>query len=118
MELKPIKTEQEYEAMLDWVDKQFDAKVEPNTEQGNAVEIALLLIKSYEDLHYPVPYPDAIEAVKIKMNEKGLINQDLVSWIGSKSYVSALINKKKPMTLRIAKLFHQKLGIPAEILLS
>jgi HTH-type transcriptional regulator / antitoxin HigA len=118
MTLKPIKTEQEYEAMLDWVDEQFDKKIEPNTAEGNTLEIALLLIKAYEDEHYTVPMPDPIEALKIKMNEKGLKNKDLIDWVGSKGYVSALLNKKKPLTLRLAKVFHQQLGIPAEVLLS
>jgi HTH-type transcriptional regulator/antitoxin HigA len=78
----------------------------------------LLLIKQYEDEHYPIPSPDPLEVVKLKMEERGLINKDLVNWIGSKSYVSALLNGKKPLTLRIAKIFHQKLGIPAEVLLA
>lgn len=118
MTLKPIKTEQEYEALLDWVDEQFDRNPEPNTEEGNMLEIALLLIKAYEDEHYAIPMPDPIEALKLKMNEKGLKNKDLIDWVGSKGYVSALLNRKKPLTLRLAKIFHQQLGIPAEVLLS
>jgi len=78
----------------------------------------LLLIKQYEDEHYPVPLPDPIEIVKQKMAENGLMNKDLVNWIGSKGYVSALLSGKKPLTLRIAKVLHKKLGIPAEVLLA
>jgi HTH-type transcriptional regulator / antitoxin HigA len=68
-------------------------------------------------VHYKIPVPDAIKAVKQKMEEKGLQNKDLVQWIGSKGYVSALLNKKKPMTLKLAKIIHQKLGIPAGVIL-
>lgn len=118
MTLKPIKTEEEYEKMLEWVDEQLDLGIEPATQDGDTLEIALLLIKAYEDEHYAVPLPDAIEVLKIKMEEKGLKNKDLVDWVGSKSYVSALLNRKKPLTLRLAKIFHQKLGIPAEVLLT
>ena len=118
MILKPIKTEEEYEALLDWVDDQLDKNPEPNSEEGNMLEIALLLIKAYEDEHYAIPMLDPIEALKLKMNEKGLKNKDLIDWVGSKSYVSALLNRKKPLTLRLAKIFHQQLGIPSEILLS
>lgn len=118
MIIKPIKTEEEYEAMLVWVDEQFDLAVPYNSSEGEQLQIALLLIKAYEDVQFPIPFPDAIEAVKLKMDENGIKSKDLAAWIGSKSYVSALLNRKKPLTLKIAKLFHQKLGIPAEVLLN
>jgi HTH-type transcriptional regulator / antitoxin HigA len=77
-----------------------------------------LLIKQYEDIHYPVPLPDAIEAIKLKMQELGLKNKDLVGKVGSKGYVSALLNKRKPLTLDLANLVHKELSIPADVLLS
>lgn len=118
MELKIIKTKKEYETFLDWVDEMFDKKVKANTPNGEKLQVALLLIKQYEDKHYPIPTPDPIEAIKIKMIEKGLKNKDLVGKIGSKGYVSALLNKRKPLTLDLVKLFHKELGIPTDILLS
>ncbi len=118
MELKLIKTKKQYDAYLDWVDAMFDKKVKPNTPDGNKVEVALLLIKQYEDVNYPIPMPNPIDAIRIKMDERGLKNKDLVGIFGSKGYVSALLNKRKPLTLELAKLFHKELNIPAEILLS
>jgi HTH-type transcriptional regulator/antitoxin HigA len=118
MELKIIKTKKQYEQYLDWVDAQFDNKVKINTPQGEKLQVALLLIKQYEDANYPIPLPDPIDAIKVKMIELGLKNKDLVSKFGSKGYVSYLLNKKKPITLELAKLFHKELNIPAEILLS
>ncbi|MEO5910116.1 MAG: transcriptional regulator [Pelobium sp.] len=118
MDLKIIKTDKEYEALLNWADEQFDLKVAKETGVGEKLQVALLLIKQYEDINHPIPYPDPIEIVKIKMQEKGLMNKDLVDWIGSKGYVSALLSGRKPLTLRIAKVLHQKLGIPADILLA
>lgn len=118
MKLKPIKTKKEYEAFLDWVDELFDKKTKSNTPEGEQLHIALLLIKQYEDEYYPVPVPDPIEAIKLKMEEKGLKNKDLVGLIGSKGYISSLLTGKKPLTLEIARIFHQKLGVPAEVLLS
>jgi HTH-type transcriptional regulator / antitoxin HigA len=78
----------------------------------------LLLIKQYEDEHFPIQTPDPIEVIKLKMLEKGLKNKDLVGKIGSKGYVSALLNKRKPLTLEIARIFHNELGVSADILLS
>ena len=118
MELKIIKSKKQYEQYLDWVDVQFDHKVKSTTPQGEKLEVALLLIKQYEDTNYPIPLPDPIDAIKVKMNELGLKNKDLVGKMGSKGYVSSLLNKKKPLTLELAKLFHQELNIPAEVLLS
>jgi HTH-type transcriptional regulator/antitoxin HigA len=118
MELKIIKTKKQYQQYLVWVDKAFDKKVRPNTPEGEKVQVALLLIKQYEDAHYPIPVPDPIAAIKLKMEERGLKNKDLVGIVGSKGYVSALLNKRKPLTLELARLFHKKFQIPAEVLLS
>ncbi len=118
MELKIIKNEKEYEQYLKWVDVQFDNKIKSNTPEGEKLQVALLLIKQYEDTKYPIPMPDPIDAIKVKMDELGLKNKDLVGKVGSKGYVSSLLNKKKPLTLELAKLFHQELNIPAEVLLS
>lgn len=96
----------------------FDKKTPSNSPEGEALQVALLLIKQYEDAHFPIPYPDPIAAIKAKMEEKGLKNKDLVGIIGTKGYISALLNKKKPLNLELAKIFHRELGIPAEVLLS
>ncbi|SEM86118.1 HTH-type transcriptional regulator / antitoxin HigA [bacterium A37T11] len=118
MEFKIIKTEDAYEAMLEWIDRQFDAAPAPDSPEGEQLQLALLLVKSYEDEHYAIPMPDPMAAIKLKMEEQGLQNKDLTPWIGSKGYVSALLSGKKPMTLKIARILHQKLGIPAEVLLA
>lgn len=118
MTLKVIKTKKEYQTYLNWVDEQFDRKPEPASLEGEKLQVALLLIKQYEDIHFPIPYPDPIDAIRAKMAERGLKNKDLVGKIGSKGYVSALLNKKKPLSLELAKIFHRELGIPAEVLLS
>lgn len=118
MELKIIKTKKQYQEYLDWVDRQFDNQIKPDSQQGEKVQVALLLIKQYEDINYPVPLPDPIEAIKLKMQDLGLKNKDWVGKVGSKGYVSALLNRRKPLTLELARLFHRELNIPANVLLS
>jgi len=118
MELKIIKTKKEYQTYLNWVDEMFDKKVKPNSADGEKVQVALLLIKQYEDIHFPIPIPDPIDAIKAKMLDLGLKNKDLVGKVGTKGYVSALLNKRKPLTLELAKLFHTELSIPSNVLLS
>jgi HTH-type transcriptional regulator/antitoxin HigA len=118
MKLKIIRTNREYQQYLGWVDEMFDQKVKPGTPEGELLEIALLLIKQYEDLHYPVPKPDPVEAIKSKMMDLGMKNKHLEGRIGSKGYVSSILNKRKPLTLELARFFHAELGIPADVLLS
>ena len=118
MELKVIKSENQYQEYLNWVDAMFDKQVRPDTREGEKVQVALLLIKQYEDANYPVPMPDPIEAIKSKMKDAGLRNKDLVGKFGSKGYISSILSGRKPLTLELAKLFHRELNIPAEVLLS
>ena len=118
MKLKLLRTKIDYDACLEWVDEMFDKKVKSNTADGEMLQVALLLIKQYEDKNYHVPVPDPIDAIKLKMDERGIKNKDLVGKVGSKGYVSAILNKRKPLTLELAKLFHRELGISADVLLS
>ncbi len=118
MNLKIITSLKEYQQYLDWADEMFDKKASPETPEGNKLQIVLLLIKQYEDQHYPIPMPDPIDAIKNKMQDLGIKNKYFVGKAGSKGYVSAILNKRKPLTLELARLFHNELGIPAEILLS
>ena len=118
MKLRPIKTEQQYDEVLTWLDEHFDRQTPPDSPAGEQVQVALLLVKAYEDAHYPVPAPDPIAAIQLKMAERGLKPKDLVGQIGSKSYVSAILNRRKPLTLAMARFFHQQLHIPASVLLA
>jgi len=118
MKLKIIGSEKEYQQYLEWADEMFDKKVTPETPEGEKLQIVLLLIKQFEDQYYPVPKPDPIDAIKSKMVDLGLKDKYLVGKVGSKGYVSAILNKRKPLTLQLARLFHQEFGIPADILLS
>lgn len=111
-------SKKEYNQYLEWVDEMFDKKVLPDSSDGEKLQVVLLLIKQYEDQHYPVPKPDPIDAIKSKMVDLGLKNKYFVGKVGSKGYVSSILNKRKPLTLELARLFHNELGIPADILLS
>ena len=118
MRLRPVKSEQQYDELLSWLDGQFDRQLAPDSPEGEEVQVALLLIKAYEDEHYPISAPDPIAAIQLKMAEQGLKPKDLVGYIGSKSYVSAILNRRKPLTLAMARFFHHQLHIPASVLLA
>lgn len=111
-----LKTDEEYEAALERVDEIFDAA--PGTPEGDEAELLVLLIKDYEDRHHPIPMPDPIEALKLTMQDRGLKSKDLVGVIGSKGYVSQLLNRKKPLTVEVMRILHRQFGVPAEALLT
>jgi len=114
MDIKPIKTEKDYDAALKEIEKLFDA--EPGTEEGDRLEILSTLVEAYEDEHYDIPAPDPIEAIKYFMESRGLTRADLESYIGSRARVSEVLNRKRPLTLSMIQKLHIGLGIPAETL--
>ncbi|MFN5326574.1 MAG: type II toxin-antitoxin system HigA family antitoxin [Bacteroidota bacterium] len=117
MNIKVIKNKRQYKEYLQKVDDLLNRKVRKNTPQGDQLELLLLLIRHYENEHFRIEYPDTIDIIKLKMLEKGVRNKDLVGKIGSKGYISSILNKRKPLTLEIARIFKKELGISAELLL-
>jgi HTH-type transcriptional regulator/antitoxin HigA len=116
--IKIIKTETEYEKALELAEYFFSNPPEKGTEEGDQLELLLLVIKEYEDKHYQVPTTDVVELLKLTMEEKGLKVRDLEFIIGKKSYVSQILSRKKPVTLEIIKNLHTAFNFPAKILLS
>ena len=112
---KIIKTDNDYQSILNSIEKLMDAS--PDTPEGDELELLVTLVELYEEKNYPIEIPDPIEAVKFRMEQQGLKQQDLVPYIGSKSKVSEILNRKRPLTLSMMRALHKGLGIPAEVLL-
>lgn len=116
MEIKPIKTEKDYDKALERLELIFDAT--PNSKEGDEAEILSLLIDSYENKQYPIGPPDPIEAIKIRMEEMNLKQKDLVGIIGGKSRVSEILNKKKRLTVEMIRELERILNISASVLVN
>lgn len=114
MELKPIKSEMDYNKALERMEVIFDAA--PNTEEGDEAEILSLLIDNYENQYYPIEAPDPIEAIKIRMEEMNLKQKDLIGIMGGKSRVSEILNKKKKLTVEMIRDLERVLHISASVL--
>ena len=111
---KLIETEAEYEALLEQIYERFEA--DPDTPEGQELEVMSLIVKEYEDRKYPILPPDPIEAIKIRMEELGMKDQQsLVPFIGPKSRVSEVLNRKRPLSLKMIYRLHQGLQIPLEV---
>jgi HTH-type transcriptional regulator/antitoxin HigA len=116
MDIKPIRTEKDYEAALAEIDQVWGA--EPGTPEGDRFEVLFTLVEAYEDQHYPILPPDPVEAIKYYIESRGLDRQDLEPYIGGSGRVSEVLNRKRPLTLRMIRKLHAGLGIPAEVLIN
>ena len=115
MNIKPIKTENDYKLALKKLEELFDAPV--GTAESDKADILGLLIDDYENKHYPIDAPDPIEAIKIRMEEMQLKQVDLIPEIGGKSRVSEILNRKRRLTVDMIRKLAEKLNLSAEILI-
>jgi len=114
-ELRPIKTELDYQNTLKDIEKLFD--VEANSAQQDRLDILTTLVEVYEQKYYPIERPDLIEAIFYYLEARGLSTQDLAVSIGSQEEVIAILNRQKALTLDTIRRLNRNLGIPAEILI-
>jgi HTH-type transcriptional regulator/antitoxin HigA len=115
MNIKPIKTDADYRAALKEVETLMMA--EPNTLDGEKLDVLVTLIEAYERKHFPLDLPDPVEAIKFEMEQKGLTVKDLEPMIGKSNRVYEVLNRKRSLTLKMIWKLHQELGIPAESLI-
>lgn len=117
MNIRPIRNEQDYKAALKEVSLLFENPPEPNTPEGEQFEVMLTLIESYESKHFPVEFPDPVEAIKFRIEQSGLTVRDLTAAIGHPNRVYEVLNRKRNLTLPMIRRLHSLFGIPAECLI-
>jgi HTH-type transcriptional regulator/antitoxin HigA len=115
MHIRRIKTEADYQALLEEIERLFDAALD--TPEGDRLEVLTTLVEAYEEKHYVAPLPDLIGAIKYYMESRGLSRIDLEPYIGSCARVSEILNRKRPLTIEMVRRLHAGLGIPAEVLI-
>lgn len=115
MDIKPIKTEKDYQSALREIDLLFNAS--PDTQEGDRLDVLTTLVEAYEDKHYSIPLPDPIESIIYHIESRSLSRHDLAPYIGSRSRVSEVLNRKRALTINMIRRLHAGLGIPAEILI-
>ena len=116
MEIRPIKTEQDYNTSIHRIEALWGAK--KDTPQGDELDLLVTLVESYEMKHYPIAPPDPVDAIKFRMEQMGMTKADMVQYIGSQSRVSEILNGKRKLTLGMIKSLYKGLRIPADILLA
>ena len=115
MDIRPIKTDADYRAALNDIENLMMA--EPDTVEGEKLDILVTLVEAYEAKHFPMDLPDPVEAIKFEMERKGLTVKDLEPKIGKSNRVYEILNHKRSLTLKMIWKLHEGLGIPAESLI-
>lgn len=117
MNIRPIHTEQDYQDALKSVAPLFDNEPEPDTPEGDYLEVMITLIEAYEAKHFPVDLPNPVDAIRFRMEQSGLSAADLVPAIGRQNRVYEVLNGKRALTLPMIWKLHDMFGIPAESLI-
>jgi HTH-type transcriptional regulator/antitoxin HigA len=115
MEIKPIRTELDYERMLREVEGLMDAK--PGTAEEDRLDVLATLVEAYEERHFPIDPPDPIEAIRFRLEQQGLDPSALVGVIGGRSRVHEVMHRKRALSLEMIRRLHERFGIPAEVLI-
>src|SRR6266481_3721105 len=112
-----IKSEADYAAILEEIEKLIDADPAPNTQEADRLDLLTLLANDYEAKEFPTELPDAVEAIKFRMEQQDLAPRELIPYIGSRSKVSEVLSRKRALTLPMVRALHERLHIPAKALI-
>jgi HTH-type transcriptional regulator/antitoxin HigA len=116
MEIKPIRSEADYQAALKGIEKLFDSQ--PGTPDGDRMDVLVTLVEAYEVKNFPIPEPDdPVEVLEYYMESRGLSRSDLIPYLGSKERVSEVLNRKRGLSLEMIRRLHTGLGIPADLIM-
>jgi HTH-type transcriptional regulator/antitoxin HigA len=115
MDIKPIRTEADYDRALRRVEELWDS-AEGSTE-SDEVDILTTLIEAYEREHYPIDLPDPVEAIKFRLEQTGKNSRALIGIIGQRTRVYEVMRGKRPLSLNMIRNLHEKLDIPADVLI-
>ena len=115
MNINPIKTEADYKESLVEIKDLFEAA--PDTPEGDRLEVLMALVEAYERQHYPFELPEPIAAIEYYMDCKGLSEADLEPYIGSRSQVCAVLQRREPLTIDMIRRLYQGLQIPVDVLM-
>ncbi len=115
MDISPVKTQRDYRRTLKEIDGLMGAK--RGTPDGDRLDILVTLVEAWEARHYMLDLPDPVEAIRYHMDQGGLEARDLIPFIGSSNRVYEVLNRKRPLTLKMIWRLHTGLGIPAASLI-
>lgn len=113
-DVKPIRTDADHEAALEEVERLWGAP--SGSPEGDRLDVLTTLIEAYEERRFPIDAPDPVEAIKFRMEQQGLSRKDLEPYIGSRTRVAEILNRRRGLSIDMIRRLHG-LGIPAEVLI-
>ena len=117
MDIKPIRTEEDYEVAIKEVERLLDSQ--PGSPEGDQMDVLVTLIEAFEARHFPIPEPDdPVEVLQYYMESRGISRADLIPLLGSKERVSEVLNRKRGLSLEMIRRLHLRLGIPSDLLIA
>ena len=121
MKTKILRTEKEYDEACERIYNLINSTeklIEPDSPEGEELELLSLLVEKYEREHFPIEAPNPIEAIKFRMEQMNLKQSDIASLFGGKTRISEVLHGKRPLNLNMITLLNRYLGIPLESLVS
>jgi HTH-type transcriptional regulator/antitoxin HigA len=115
--LKPIKTEEQYEIALARVYELMQKDLKENSVESDELEVLSILIKEYENEHYPIPAPNPLDAIKFRLDQMGLSEKELGEILGYRSRKSEILSGKRKLSLAMIRKLNEVLHIPAAVLI-
>jgi HTH-type transcriptional regulator/antitoxin HigA len=115
MEIKPIRSEADYEAALAEIERLWGAQ--EGTPDGDRLDVLATLVEAYEEMHFPMDAPDPIAAIRFRLEQQGLGHRALVDVIGGRSRIYEVMHRKRALSLGMIRRLNERLGIPAEVLI-
>lgn len=116
MDIRPIRTEEDYDWALEAIAPYFEQEPESGSPAADRFDVLAALIEAYEARHWPIEAPDPVEAIKERMRQKGYGQADLARLLGSRSRASEILRRRRAITLDMAHKLNREWAIPAEVL--
>lgn len=116
--IRPVRSESDYDAALEEIERYFENEPKPGTPEGDRFDLLALVIEDYERKHWPIDPPDAVDAIRYRMETGDHTQADLGRLLGSRQRASDVLTRKRPLTMKMAWRLHREWGIPAEALIS
>ncbi len=115
--ITPIKNDAQYEEALSRIYTLMQQDIEPNSVQSDELELLSIVVKDYENVHFPIPKPTPLEAIKFRLDQMGMTERELSTILGHRSRKSEILSGKRKLSLAMIRKLNEKLRIPAEVLI-
>lgn len=115
--IKPIKNKKQYDVALKRTYELMQKNIRENSKQADELELLSLVVKDYENQHFPVPKPNPVEAIRFRLEQMGMSESHLANILGTRSRKSEILSGKRKLSLSMIRILHDKLAIPANILI-